>query len=91
MTKRLVLEHRVGALAGLSQILGTDDQLSEKLQTTKLPSLLDPVNFGDHMGMCGLAKVTPRYILYREIVTPCMTPVQEPTIQPANSDSTSRG
>lgn len=67
MTKRVVLEHRIGALAGMCQILGTDVQLAEKLQSTTLPGVLDPVDFGDHQGACGLAKVTPRYILYLEI------------------------
>lgn len=68
--KRIVLVHRKGRLAGLLQIIGTDQQLQENLHMAELPMLVEPVNFGDHHGAASLIKVTPRYVLYIETMKP---------------------
>lgn len=64
VTKRLILEHTKGRLAGLHQILGTDNRPTSELQT-----LVD-LTFPDHEGQGCLIRETPRAIYYRELITP---------------------
>lgn len=68
--KRIVIEHTQGRLKGLSQILGTDDQLKAGLRTSDLPVFLASVELGDHQGACSLITVKARYVLYRETFGP---------------------
>lgn len=63
-TKRVVLLHCRGALAGLFQIQGCTDQLPN-FETT-LPPFVDNLNFGNHQGSASLVTVKPRFVLYRE-------------------------
>ena len=65
--KRVLLEHREGPLAGMSQIFGTTAEfdLSEGL-----PSHFEGISVYDRIIDVGLVKVTDRYVLYREIVQP---------------------
>ena len=67
---RVVLEHTVGAWAGMRQILGTLDQVKEAMQVSELPAYIANIQFGDRVN--GAALVGPRrsYILYREINPP---------------------
>jgi hypothetical protein len=58
--KRVVLEHTIGPLAGLRQIVGL-------LGDTDTPaSSVSNVRIGDHVGTATLVHVKPRYVLYQE-------------------------
>lgn len=81
--KRIVLITTSGAYRGLYQILGTEDQLRDKMQVTNMPEFVSPVDFLDHQGACSLVAVKPRYILYREIITPGPITGSHPTFHPA--------
>ena len=67
--KRVVLHYTQGAYSGLCQILGTCDQLKMSLKVEELPTFVDNVSFLDHTGECSLVKVTPRYVLYQEVLS----------------------
>lgn len=73
MTKRILLEYTTGAYKGLKQILGTDDELHEKMGRVTLPDFLPEVEFLDHTAAVNLVKVTPRYVLYREVIVPALS------------------
>lgn len=70
MVKRIVLEHVYGRLAGLQQILGTEDQLLRGPEgTAPLPTFIPDANFGDHVGPINLIAAKRSYHLYREVIT----------------------
>lgn len=70
-TKRIVLKHTTGALAGLHRIMGTTDQLQPDFMP---PSYVTEVDFIDHKAPGCLVKVTNRFILYQEL-----PPIDHPT------------
>ncbi len=64
---RVVLEHTVGAWAGMRQILGTLDQVRAALQLSEMPAYIADINFGDRTGGAALVGPKKSYILYREV------------------------
>lgn len=68
--QRIVLEHTQGICKGLFGIYGTTDQLKADLNVSELPDFLPDVDMRDHINAVCLVRVTPRYVLYREITPP---------------------
>ncbi len=66
-TKRVLIEHRAGPLAGLFQIQGTTAEFDT---AEGLPTLFEGISVGDRVFSVGLVKVTKHYVLYREIAPP---------------------
>lgn len=75
MVRRVVLAYAQGRLAGLRQIIGTEDQLPS------LPAACEliPLDFLDHQGFTRLARTTPRILLFEEVVD---TTASSPTATP---------
>lgn len=69
---RVVLEHSIGPWAGVSQILGTLDQIKLAMQVNELPSYIADVDFGDRKNSAVLVGPRRSYILYREIPPPTL-------------------
>lgn len=67
---RVILLHRTGRYAGLHEIVGTVDQLYEKFNVSRLPARVEDVDFGTHAGAAEFGRLTPLYVLYREVVEP---------------------
>ena len=68
--QRIVLEHTQGICKGLFGIYGTTDDLKSIAPDGKLPEFIPDVNLRDHTNSICLVRVTPRYVLYREITPP---------------------
>lgn len=64
-SRRIVLAYEVGPLAGLRQIVGTEDQLSGELPPN--PQAIS-VQFLDHTGVCQLDGVFKTWMRFREVV-----------------------
>ncbi len=66
MTRRIVLEHATGTLAGVCQILGTYDQIAPMYDPKNVPTSLNLVRQGTPLTAV-LVKSTPREVRYREL------------------------
>lgn len=77
MVRRVVLAYTQGRLAGLRQIIGTEDQLPA------LPAICEfvPVDFLDHTGMVRLERQTRRILMFREVVKATSPTLIQPTFQ----------
>lgn len=65
--KCIIVEHTQGKLAGLRRIVGHTDTLPEAWRLG-LGAFIPVVDFIDHQAPASLVKVTPRYMLYRELL-----------------------
>ncbi len=66
MTRRVVLQHTDGSLAGMCQIWGTLEDLAEMFNPALLPADVT-IPDGPRFIRCSLVKVEPTYVLYREV------------------------
>lgn len=71
-TKRIVVQHTQGPLAGLWRIMGTTAEF-RKGKRGPLPAFVEPVDFVTHKGAASLVVSKPRYVLYRELMPPTHT------------------
>jgi hypothetical protein len=67
MERRVVLEHAGGTLAGQVQIVGLEAQLGRELVAADIPSFVTLVTHGGRLLTCGLVRVEPTYVLFREM------------------------
>lgn len=65
--RRIVLEHRSGVMKGIFNITGLESDAPRPL-----PDYNPEVMMRDHVAPVCLVAVRPRFVLYREVVTPEM-------------------
>lgn len=71
LDQRIVIAHNRGRMKGIHQIGG----LVSAAETIcgGIPDSIPNFNFGDHIGILDLIQSHPRYLLYREAITPAST------------------
>lgn len=66
MTRRIVLEHATGTLAGVCQILGTEASLTALFNPESLPKTVI-LRMGGEPVTCIFVRNTDRSVVYREL------------------------
>lgn len=77
--RRVVQQVTQGPYKGIFRIIGlVSDMVTDPVSPdvgTQLPTYVDKAHLLDHFGPMSLVKLTPRYVLYREMMPPPPTGV----------------
>lgn len=77
--RRVVQQVTQGPYAGIYRIIGrVSDMVADPVSPdmgTQLPTYVDKAHLLDHFGPMSLVKLTPRFVLYREMLPPPPTGV----------------
>lgn len=66
MSRRVVLEHVGGTLAGMCELVGLEAQLGREMVAADVPAMVTLITSGGKLLTCNLVRVEPTYVLFRE-------------------------